>query len=56
MEIILDPEFTTLKFGGIYLLLYNKMFLYMFPIAGQTVGPNGLTFLEATHGCPGSST
>ena len=25
----------------------------MFPVAGQTAGPNGLTFFMDTHGWPG---
>ena len=25
----------------------------MYPIAGQTAGPNGLTFFDGTHGYPG---
>ena len=27
----------------------------MFPIAGQTAGPNGLTFFEGTQGYPGNN-
>ena len=27
----------------------------MFPIAGQTAGPNGLTFFEGTQGYPGGN-
>jgi len=27
----------------------------MLAIAGQTAGPNGLTFVEGTHGLPGSN-
>ena len=27
----------------------------MLAIADQIVGPNGLTFFEGTHGCPGSN-
>ena len=27
----------------------------MFPIAGQTAGPNGLTFFEGTHEYPGGN-
>ena len=27
----------------------------MFPVAGQTAGPNGLTFFEETHGYPGGN-
>ena len=36
--------------------LYNKTrhsYIYMLPIAGQTAGPNGLTFIVDTQGCPG---
>ena len=28
-------------------------YIYMFPIAGQTAGPIGLTFFGDTHGWPG---
>jgi len=28
-------------------------FVHMFPIAGQTAGPNGLKFIEGTYGYPG---
>ena len=40
--------------------LYNKalhsyIFVCMLAIAGQTVGPNRLTFFAGTHGCPGRS-
>ena len=28
----------------------NKTFVNMFPIAGKTAGPNGLTFFEGTMG------
>ena len=27
--------------------------VYIFPIAGQTAGPNGLTFFVETYGYPG---
>jgi len=27
----------------------------MFPIAGQTAGPNGLKFVEGTHSLPGGA-
>ena len=27
-----------------------RMYVSMFPIAGLTAGPNGLTFFEGTHG------
>ena len=30
--------------------------MYMLAIAGQTGGPNGLTFFEGTHGVPGGVT
>ena len=31
------------------------LYEYMLAIAVQTAGPNGLTFFEGTHGCPGSN-
>ena len=42
----------------IILYLYNKtrqsyIYIYMFPIAGQTAGPIGLKFFVDTHGWPG---
>ena len=33
----------------------NKIFVYMFLIAGQTAGLNGSIFLEGTHGYPGGN-
>ena len=38
----------------VYFLLYNKtrhsyIYIYMFPIAGQTTGPIGLNFFVDTH-------
>ena len=36
---------------GKYLRPY--LFVYMFPIAAQTAGPNGLKFVEGTQGYPG---
>ena len=29
--------------------------MYMFPIAGQTAGPNGMTFFKGTEGYPGGN-
>ena len=31
------------------------IYIYMLPIAGQTAGPNGLTFFEGTHGYSGGN-
>ena len=37
--------------GYIFLIyLINKIFVYMFPIVGQTAGPNGLNFLREPMG------
>ena len=30
-----------------------RIYIYMFPIAGQTAGPIGLKFFVETHGLPG---
>ena len=39
VKIILSGYITYLNF-----YIQNKTFIYMLPIAGQTAGPNGLTF------------
>ena len=32
------------------MLLQDNIFIYMLEVAGQTAGPNGLTFFEGIHG------
>ena len=34
-------------------ILKNNTLIYIFPVGGQTAGPNGLTCFEVTHGYPG---
>ena len=42
-----------LKINVASVVIYNKTFIYMFPIAGQTAGPIGLNFFVYTQGWPG---
>ena len=38
-----------------YIYIYICVWINMLAMAGQTAGPNGLKFVEGTHGWPGSN-
>ena len=47
-----EPRLICFSVKGYIFLIYliNKIFVYMFPIAGKTAGPNGLNFLREPKG------